>query len=131
MKKTSVLWVSLAIVSAALIGWLIGSYSEVTEVQESSPPSRDPMPATFQQIGMLTPSNGGENKILPLFARRLHRDRWQYYAISNQHNDIKLPVKVGKKSALDQAGVQEQYTGDKVYVEGYNELFDVRLYDYS
>ena len=87
------------------------------------------LPSTFQQIGLLTPSNGSENKILPLYARRLQRDRWQYYAISNQHNDIKLPVKIGKKSALDDYGVSEQYSGDKVFVEGYNETFDVKLYE--
>lgn len=123
----------IGIVAALFIGWWVGATHPVesqSKPQEPSPsPCRDPMPMMFQQIGLLTPSKGGENKILPLFARRLYRDRWQYYAISNQHNDIKLPIKVGKKSALDETGVSEQYTGDQVYVDGYNETFNVKLYE--
>ena len=128
-------WIIVAIIAAILIGWLFGS-RQVEQLHQiempitaQEPPCRNPLPASFQQIGLLTPSNGGENKILPLYARRLHRDRWQYYAVSNQHNDIKLPVRVGKKSALDEYGVAEQYTGDRVYVDGYNETFDVKLYE--
>ena len=137
MKKITP-WIWIALLAAILIGWLFGSMfgsaqtlptPTAFENDVHPPPYRDPMPASFQQIGMLTPSNGGEKKILPLFARRLNRDRWQYYAISNQHNDIKLPLKIGKKSALDDYGVAEQYSGDKVFVEGYNENFDVKLYD--
>lgn len=125
-------WIILSVVAALLVGWLVG----IRVAPESAPqeptyaaPCRNPMPVSFQQIGILTPTSGGENKILPLFARRLYRDRWQYYAISNQHNDIKLPVRVGKKSALDDHGVPEQYSGDRVFVEGYNESFDVKLYE--
>ena len=124
-------WIVLLVIVALLIGWLMGTRvaPEKEPEHEVTAPCRNPMPTSFQQIGILTPTLGGENKILPLFARRLYRDRWQYYAISNQHNDIKLPVRVGKKSALDDHGVPEQYSGDRVFVEGYNESFDVKLYE--
>ena len=82
----------------------------------------------FAPLGYLTP-DVGENKILPLYGRRLQRDRWQYYTISNQHNDIKLPIKVGRRSGLDSIGVNELGSGDRVLVHGYNEMFTVSLYD--
>jgi len=93
------------------------------------PPVRTAWPALeFAQLGFLTPDQG-ENKILPLFGRRLERDRWQYYTISNQHNDIKLPIKVGRRSGLDSVGVNELGSGDRILVHGYNEHFTVSLYD--
>ena len=96
--------------------------------QPLEPPVRPSYSLEFSQLGFLTP-DAGENKILPLFGRRLQRDRWQYYTISNQHNDIQVPIKVGKRSGLDSVGVEELSSGDRVLVHGYNEMFTVSLYD--
>ena len=125
------IWI-VGIAVALIIGWLVGNATVVAAepkvVEPPSPPCRDPMPSTFEQMGILTPIVKSENKILPLFGRRLRRDRWQYYTVSNQHNNIKLPIRVGKQNALDEIGVPEVYGGDKVYVEGYEESVEVKLH---
>lgn len=87
---------------------------------------------TYRQLGILTPLNGQKkDNILPLMGRPLfvNRNKWQYYAISNQHNNVKLPLLVKGRTALTDTGVDEIYTGDTVYTEGYNEPFQVTLYD--
>jgi len=86
----------------------------------------------YRQIGILTPLNGSsKDNILPLMGRPLftRRSLWQYYTISNQHNNVKLPVSVKGKSGLNDNGVDEIYSDDTVYVEGYNEAFKVTKYE--
>lgn len=86
----------------------------------------------YRQVGIMTPMNGQtQNNILPLMGRPLftNRNKWQYYTISNQHNNVKLPISVGGKSALNDYGVDQVYTGDTVFVEGYNEPFGVTVYE--
>ena len=61
-----------------------------------------------------------------LFSRR---DLWNYYTISNQHNNVKLPISVKGKSALNENGVDKIYNGDTVYVEGVNDAYKVTIYD--
>lgn len=87
---------------------------------------------TYRQLGILTPLNGGsKDNILPLMGRPLftRRSLWQYYTISNQHNNVKLPLSVKGKSALSEYGVDEIYSGDTIYIEGYNDAFKVTMYD--
>ena len=87
---------------------------------------------SYRQVGILTPLNGTEkNNILPLMGRILfnRRDLWNYYTISNQHNNVKLPLSVKGKSALNDTGVDRVYNGDTVYVEGANEAYKVTIYD--
>jgi len=89
---------------------------------------------SYRQIGILTPLNGTTtNNILPLMGRPLftNRQKWQYYTISNQHNNVKLPISVKGKSALNDYGVDELYNGDSVYVEGYNDAFKATVYENS
>ena len=86
----------------------------------------------YRQIGIITPLNGTTaNNILPLMGRPLFtsRQKWQYYTISNQHNNVKLPVSVKGRSALTENGVDEVFSGDTVYVEGYNDAFKVTAYE--
>ena len=86
----------------------------------------------YRQIGIITPLNGtSTNNILPLMGRPLFtsRQKWQYYTISNQHNNVKLPVSVKGRSALTDYGVDEVFSGDTVYVEGYNDAFKVTAYE--
>jgi len=63
--------------------------------------------------------------------RRLfvNRDKWQYYTISNQHNNVKLPIIFNKKNGLNDYGVDQLYTGDIVYVEGYKQSFTATIYE--
>jgi hypothetical protein len=86
----------------------------------------------YRQMGMLTPLNSSsKDNILPLMGRPLHtsRQKYQYYTISNQHNNVKLPISVKGRSGTNENGVDELYNGDTVYVEGYDEAFKITKYD--
>lgn len=88
--------------------------------------------SSYQQVGIATPLNGNsEMNILPIMGRPLfvNRNKWQYYTISNQHNNVKLPVQVKGKNALTEYGVDQLYTGDTMFVEGYNTPFQVTIYE--
>jgi hypothetical protein len=83
-------------------------------------------------MGILKPLNGSsKDNILPLMGRPLftNRDKWQYYSISNQHNNVKLPILFKGRRALNDYGVDQIFSGDTVYVEGYNEPFRATLYE--
>ena len=86
----------------------------------------------YRQMGILTPLNGTtQDNILPLMGRPLftNRDKWQYYTISNQHNNVKLPISFKGRSALNDYGVDQIYDGDTVYVEGYNDAYKATVYE--
>ena len=86
----------------------------------------------YRQMGILTPLNeSSTDKILQLMGRPLivNRDKWQYYTISNQHNNVKLPIIFKKKNGLNDYGVDQIYTGDIVYVEGYKQSFTATIYE--
>ena len=91
-----------------------------------------PSDTSYRQMGIMTPLNGAsKDNILPLMGRPLftNRDKWQYYTISNQHNNVKLPISFKGRSALNDYGVDKIFDGDTVYVEGYNEPFRVTVYE--
>lgn len=86
---------------------------------------------TYRQLGLLTPTAGGDGKILSLMGRPLfvNRNKYQYYTMSDQHNSVKLPVVRNGKSCTNEYGCDEIYNGDTVYVQGYNQAFKVTMYD--
>lgn len=91
-----------------------------------------PLNTSYRQMGILTPLNGeSKDNILPLMGKPLltNRDKWQYYTISNQHNNVKLPISFKGRSALNDYGVDQIYSGDTIYVEGYNDAFKVTVYE--
>lgn len=85
---------------------------------------------TYRQIGILTRENGPET-ILPLMGRPLfsNRDKWNFYTMNDKNNMIKLPITFKNKSCTNDQGCDNLYNGDTVYVEGYNDLFKVTIYD--
>jgi hypothetical protein len=86
----------------------------------------------YQQVGILTRTNGPSDMILPLMGRRnmTGRDKWQYYTISNTGNlNTKLPVSVNGKSCTTEYGCDDINNGDVVYVEGYNDTFRATIYE--
>jgi hypothetical protein len=88
----------------------------------------------YRQIGILTPLNSSsKDNILPLMGRPLfiRRSLWNYYTISNQHNNVKLPITVKGRSGLNDNGVDQLYSGDRVYIEGANEVYKVTIYENS
>jgi len=84
----------------------------------------------YRQVGILTSLNS-KGKILALMGRPLfvNRDKWQYYTISDQHNNVKLPVSRAGRSCTNEYGCDRLYNGDTIFVEGYNEAFKVTIYD--
>lgn len=88
----------------------------------------------YTQLGILTKEKGGEPLILSLMGRRLTSglDKWQYYTISNTGNmNTKLPISLKGRSCSGEYGCDPIYNGDMVYVEGYNDLFRVTVYENS
>jgi hypothetical protein len=91
-----------------------------------------PSNTSYRQMGIITPLNGiSKDNILPLMGRPLftNRDKWQYYTISNQHNNVKLPISFKGRSALNDYGVDQIFNGDTVYVEGYDDAFKTTIYE--
>lgn len=111
---------------------------------------------SYQQIGLLTKadtdnrsksgsnsnSNSGSGSgsssssdpvIMPLMGKPLFtsRDKWLFYTISDKNNAMKLPIIIKGRNALSEIGVDNVYTGDTVYVQGYNDQFKVTLYENS
>ena len=84
----------------------------------------------YRQIGILTRVNGGE-VILPLMGRPLfrNRDKWNFYTMNDKNSMIKLPISFKNKSCTSQQGCDNVYNGDTVYVEGFNDIFRVTIYD--
>ena len=82
----------------------------------------------YSQLGILT-STDNSQKILPLMGRPsiISKHLWQYYTISE--NNIKLPISKGKRSCTSEHGCDELYNNDSVYVEGYNNVFNITIYD--
>jgi hypothetical protein len=87
---------------------------------------------SYRQVGILTPLKGSsKDSILPLMGRPLftNRDMWNYYTTSNQHNNVKLPIKRNGKSCTNEYGCNKLYESDTVYIEGVNEAYKVTIYD--
>jgi hypothetical protein len=88
----------------------------------------------YSHVGILTQNESLQNEpiILPLMGRRImnKRDKLQYYAISNTGSvNSKLPIKINGRSCTDENGCDEIYTGDVVYVAGYNASFIATVYE--
>jgi hypothetical protein len=86
----------------------------------------------YRQVGILNPANKpNKDNILSLMGRPVftNRDKWQYYTISNQHNNVKLPVIVKGRSGSNEYGVDRLNNGDTVYLEGINDVYRVTMYD--
>jgi hypothetical protein len=84
----------------------------------------------YRQVGILTRTDGREG-ILALMGRPLHtnRNKWQYYTMSDQNNSIKLPISKNGRSCTNEYGCDELYNSDTVYVEGYNDAYNVTIYE--
>lgn len=86
--------------------------------------------ADYRQVGILT-RVGGKEMILPLVGRPLYtsRDKWNFYTMSNENSMVKLPITYKNRSCTDEYGCDNLYSGDMVYVQGYNDTFKVTMYD--
>ena len=84
----------------------------------------------YRQVGILTRLKGKET-ILPLMGRPLftNRDKWNFYTMNDSNNVVKLPINFKGRSCTSEYGCDNLYTGDTVFVEGYNDAFKVTAYD--
>ena len=90
----------------------------------------------YKQMGILTENNNNtltnQTLILPLMGKQ-HingRDKWNYYTISNTGPiNTKLPIRVKGRSCTNEYGCDQLYSGDTVYVEGYNQSFQTTIYE--
>ena len=106
--------------------------SSIPVVPINIPTNVGAVSVSFRQLGILTPtSQTTKDNILPLMGRPLFtsRSKFQYYTVSNQNNQVKLPVSVKGKSGLDEYGVDEVFDGDTIYIEGYEDVFKVTKYE--
>jgi len=85
---------------------------------------------TYRQVGILT-RGGHSETILPLMGRPLYtsRDKWQYYSMNDKNNAVKLPISFQGKSCTNEYGCNSLNNGDTVYVEGYQDVFRVTMYE--
>ena len=88
----------------------------------------------YRQVGILAPTkpvNAMRSELLIIMGRPLYlnRNKWQYYAITDQRNEVKLTIRTRGKPATNEYGVDELYTNDTVLVQGYNTYFRVDLYE--
>ena len=84
-----------------------------------------PSDTTYRQMGIMTPLNGAsKDNILTLMGRPLftNRDKWQYYTISNQHNNVKLPISFKGRSALNDYGVDKIFDVDYILLKCFKNL---------
>jgi hypothetical protein len=85
----------------------------------------------YRQIGILTRIGGNKEMILPLMGRPLitNRDKWNFYTMSDKNSMIKLPIKHKGRKCMTDMGCDDLYTGDVVYVDGYDSDFKVTTYE--
>jgi hypothetical protein len=97
----------------------------------------------YRQVGILTRHGGDKETILPLMGRPLmtNRDKWNFYALSDKNNMIKLQISIANsgnyssckgqtyKNCMGTNGCNDLMNGDLVKVDGYNDLFKVTTYE--
>ena len=98
---------------------------------------------SFTQVGILTNLPRGESpkqsaeeeteqtiKIIPLMGRKIKRDKYQYYTVSNEGTkNMKLNVFVKNKNGMNENGVDMLYDKDIVYVPSLRKHFHVEIYE--
>jgi hypothetical protein len=97
------------------------------------------IPATFQQIGVLTAPGGTDmsatptRTLLPLFGRTIdsNRNRWNYYTRSDGMNPVQVPVQFKRRNCEDDNGCDEISDGDSVGVPLLGNSYVAKIYRYS
>ena len=86
--------------------------------------------SSYRQIGILT-RIGNKETILPLLGAPLitNRDKWNFYTLSETNNLLKLPISHNGRKCMADIGCNDLYTGDTVFVDGYNDSFKVTTYE--
>ena len=83
-----------------------------------------PFDPVYRQVGILTRIKGKET-ILPLMGRPVltNRDKWNFYTTNDKTNSITLQITYKGRSCTNEYGCDNLYSGDVVFVDGYNDAF--------
>ena len=106
-----------------IVQQIVQNESRYDIAPEPTIPTRD----TFQTIGIMNM----DDKILPIYGRRINRDRWKYYTRTDTYNPVPIPVHFQKRDCMDDIGCQEIMSGDEIRVEIMNKTGKVKLYKYD
>ena len=85
------------------------------------------IPDSFQSIGIVTI----DEKILPLYGRRITSDKWNYYTRTDTYNPVPIPIHYKRRDCMEDIGCQEIYTGDEIKVEAMNKTGRVNIYKFN
>jgi hypothetical protein len=99
----------------------------------------------FRQIGVISSvSDGagsddagsdahGKKRILPLYGRRTYNgsSKWNYYTSTDGYHVVQLSVTHKNKDCMQEYGCDELYSGDDIYIQEYDEVFRVNMYQRS
>jgi hypothetical protein len=85
------------------------------------------IPDSFQSAGIINM----DDKILPLYGRRIRGDRWNYYTRTDTYNPVPIPIHFQKRDCMDDIGCQEILSGDEIKVDAMNKFGRVKIYKYN
>ena len=98
----------------------------------SKPDYNIAMQGSYQQVGTLSSFDTLNNPIiLPLFGRRLNRNKWEYYTSTEHNNQIRIGLNYNNKACDEEYGCDEISSGEEVEVPTYSKSFIVKLYRYN
>ena len=88
-------------------------------------------PTGYQQIGALVENTTSDNKkILSLFAQETWpgSNKWNYYAISDGYQGVKVPIHLDKNNCMDEYGCRNIRGDDDIPIVGYSNTFKANVY---
>ena len=92
--------------------------------------TQPPVDSTYRQVGILSRTNGPE-MVIPLMGRPLitNRNKWNFYAMSDKNNMVKIGVHSRGKNCMGDYGCEDLSNGELVTVDGYQGSFKVTIYE--
>ena len=85
------------------------------------------LPDLFQSVGVVNI----DDKILPLYGRRINSDRWNYYTRTDTYNPVPIPIRFQRRDCMDDIGCNEIMSGDDIKVEVMNKHGKANIYKYD
>lgn len=76
-------------------------------------------------------NTGNNNSVLPLYGRRIYRgsDKWNYYVLNENYNQVRLPLTIDGKDSMEEYGVKELYDNDTVFIPSQGKTYTVKIYE--
>ena len=92
--------------------------------------TQPPVDSTYRQVGILSRTSGKE-MVIPLMGRPLitNRNKWNFYAMSEKNNMVKIGVHSNGKNCMGDYGCDDLSDGELVTVDGYGGNFKVTIYE--